>query len=157
MAFGNRKSGTIIGIGKIGESLSHSIGDVYLVDGLKHNLLSVSQLCDKDNLVVFTSNRCLVVNMDTRDIVLRGKRHKNVYKVFISSLPQNNLTCLSALNDDTMLWHKRLGHAGLSLLNKLVSKDLVVGLPTIKYNDGKVCVVVLKGNKSKILLNKKSV
>ena len=58
IAFGNGKSSLIVGIGKIGESLSHSIEDVYLVDGLKHNLLSVSQLCDKDNLVVFTSNRC---------------------------------------------------------------------------------------------------
>ena len=86
----------------------------------------MSQLCDKDNLVVFTSNRCLVVNMDTGDIVLRGKRHKNVHKVCTSSFPQNKLTCLSALNDDIMLWHKRLGHASLSLLNNLVSKDLVV-------------------------------
>ena len=111
MAFENGKSGTIMGIGKIGESLSNSIEDVYLVDGLKHNLLSVSQLCDKDNLVVFTSNRCL----DTGDIVLRGKRHKNVYNVCISFLPQNTLTCLSALNDDAILWHKRLGHASLSL------------------------------------------
>jgi len=42
VAFDNSKSGTIIGIGKIGESLSHSIDSVYLVDGLKHNLLSVS-------------------------------------------------------------------------------------------------------------------
>ena len=33
--FGNGKSGTIIGIGGIGESLSHSIEDVYLLDGLK--------------------------------------------------------------------------------------------------------------------------
>ena len=41
--------------------------------------------------------------------------------------------------------HKRLGHASLSLLNKLVSKDLVVGLPTIKYNDGKVCDACAKG------------
>jgi len=65
VAFGNEKSGTIVGIGKIAESLSHSIEDVYLVDNLKHNLLSVSQLCDKDNLVVFTSDRCLVINMDT--------------------------------------------------------------------------------------------
>jgi len=71
--------------------------------------------------------------------VLRGKRYKNIYKVCISSLPQNNLTCLSALNDDEMLWHKRLGHTSLSLLNKLVSKDLVVGLPSIKLNDDKVC------------------
>ena len=60
VAFGNGKSGTIVGIGKVGESLSHSIDSVYLVDGLKHNLLSVSQLCDKDNLVVFSPSRCLV-------------------------------------------------------------------------------------------------
>ena len=46
VAFGNGKSGTIAGIGKIGESLSHSIDNVYLIDGLKHNLLSVSQLCE---------------------------------------------------------------------------------------------------------------
>jgi len=77
--------------------------------------------------------------MNAGDVVLTGKRHKNVYKVCISSLPQDNLTCLSALNDDVMLWHRRLGHASLSLLNKLASKDLVVGLPSIKYNDGKVC------------------
>ena len=77
--------------------------------------------------------------------MLRGKRHKNAYKVCISSLSQNNLTYLSALNDDAMLWHKRLGHASLSLLNKLVSKDLVVGLPSIKYNDGKVCDACARG------------
>jgi len=58
--------------------------------------------------------------------------------VFLLS-PQNNLTCLNALNDDVMLWHKRLGHASLPLLNKLDSKDLIVSLPSIKYNDGKVC------------------
>ena len=42
VAFDNEKSGIIVNIGKIGESLSHSIDGVYLVDGLKHNLLSVS-------------------------------------------------------------------------------------------------------------------
>jgi len=65
VAFGNDKFGTIVGIGKIGEPLSHSIDGVYLVDGLKHNLLSVFQLCDKDNLVVFSSKQCLVVNINT--------------------------------------------------------------------------------------------
>ena len=71
--------------------------------------------------------------------MLRGKQHNNEYKVCVLSLSQNHLTYLSALGDDVMLWHKRLGHASLSLLNKLVSKDLVVGLPSIKYNDDKVC------------------
>jgi len=87
VAFGNCKSGIIVRIGKIGESLSHSIDSVYLVDGLKHNLLSVSQLCDKDNLVVFCPMRCLVVKINTGDIVLRREQHKNGYKVCISSLP----------------------------------------------------------------------
>jgi len=69
--------------------------------------------------------------------------------VCISSLPQNTLTYLSALHDDAILWHKILGHASLSLLNKLVSKDLVVGLPTIKYNDGKICDACAKGKQVK--------
>ena len=34
VAFGNGKSGKIIGVGKIGKSFSHSIDNVYLVDGL---------------------------------------------------------------------------------------------------------------------------
>ena len=62
---------------------------------------------------------------------------------------------MSALNDDAILWHKRLGHASLSLLNKLVSKDLVVGLPTIKYNDGKVCDACAKGKQVKISFKSK--
>jgi len=138
MAFGNGKSRAIVSIGKIGESPSHSIYNVYLVDGLQHNLLSVSQLGDKENLVVFSSKQCLVININIGDVALRGKLYKNVYKVCILSLSQNNLTCLSALNDDVILCHKRLGHASLSLLNELVFKDLVVGLPFIKYNDDKV-------------------
>ena len=44
VAFGNGKFEKIIGIGKIGKSLSYSIDNVYLVDGLQHNLLSVSQI-----------------------------------------------------------------------------------------------------------------
>ena len=81
----------------------------------------------------------LITNVNSGSVVLRGKRHNNVYKACVLSLPQNHLTCLNALDDDVMLWHKRLGHASLSLLNRLVSKDLVVGLPSIKYNDHKVC------------------
>jgi len=94
---------------------------------------------------VFVAKQCLVVNVNTSEVVLRGKWHKNVYKVCISSLPQNNQTCLSALNDDVIFWHKRLGHVSLSLLNKLISKDLVVGVPSIKFNNDKVCDACARG------------
>ena len=44
VAFENGKSGKMVDVGKIGKSLSHSIDNVYLVDGLQYNLLSVSQI-----------------------------------------------------------------------------------------------------------------
>ena len=94
VAFGNGKSGKIISVGKIGKSLSHTIDNVYLVDGLQHNLLSVSRLCDRGNHVDFSSDQCFITNIKSGDVVLRGKRHNNVYKACVLSLPQSHLTCL---------------------------------------------------------------
>ena len=38
------------------------IDDVLLVDVLKHNLLSLSQFCDKGNQVIFNTTQSLVIN-----------------------------------------------------------------------------------------------
>ena len=103
------------------------------------------KLCDRGNHVEFSSDQCLNTNVNSGSVVLRGKRHNNVYKVCVLSLLQNYLTSLNALDDDVMLWHKRLGHVSLSLLNRLVYKDLVVGLSSIKYNDDKVCEACARG------------
>ena len=57
VAFGNGKSGEIQGIGKVGSMDTHAIKNVYYVNGLQHNLLSVSQICDKGNNVLFYRKR----------------------------------------------------------------------------------------------------
>jgi len=44
---GDNKRGRIIGRGDIGVKGNLIIQNVLLVEGLKHNLLSISQLCDK--------------------------------------------------------------------------------------------------------------
>ena len=51
--FGDNVKGKIIGIGEIGNPQSLSIHHVLFVDGLKYNLLSISQLCDMGNKVTF--------------------------------------------------------------------------------------------------------
>ena len=51
VTYGDNNKGKILGVGKIGMNPSTSIENVLLVDGLKHSLLSVSQLCDKGFLV----------------------------------------------------------------------------------------------------------
>jgi len=87
VAFENDKIEKITGVGKISKSHSYSIDNMYLVDGLKYNLLSVSQLCDRGNHVMFSSDQCLVTNIKTSDVVLRENRHKNIYKVCVLLLP----------------------------------------------------------------------
>jgi hypothetical protein len=44
---------------------------VLLVDGLKHNLLSTSQKCDKGSEEVFTSKECKV-NVNSGQVVNKG-------------------------------------------------------------------------------------
>ena len=38
-----------------------------------------------------------------------------------------------------MLWHKRLGHASFNLIDKLIKKELVIGVPHISFDEDKIC------------------
>ena len=51
VTIGNNAKGKIFGIREIGNPQSLSIHYVLLIDGLKHNLLSISQLYDIGNKV----------------------------------------------------------------------------------------------------------
>ena len=124
---------------------THAIENVYYVNGLQHNLLSVSQICDKGNNVLFTEKECRVTNSVTGNLVLLGKRHKNVYKVKTVDSKEGTLKCLSAVSDCSMLWHKRMGHISMTTINKLISKDLVRGLPTKSFKDNQVCGTCIQG------------
>ena len=79
VSFGDGKKGYILGIGKVGRSLEDSIDNVYHVDGLNYSLLSVSQICDKRNKVKFTSEKCTVVSLTTKKVILAAFRSKNMY------------------------------------------------------------------------------
>ncbi|XP_070047029.1 uncharacterized protein [Nicotiana tomentosiformis] len=71
VSFGNGKKGEIIGVGKVGKTDSHSIKNVYLIDYLNYSLISISQLCDRGNMVAFTSTKYFVINITTDNIVLQ--------------------------------------------------------------------------------------
>ena len=47
VTFGDNGKGKILGVGDVSNGSSPLIENVFLVDNLKHNLLSISQLCDK--------------------------------------------------------------------------------------------------------------
>ena len=117
--FGGNQSDKIIGTGTIGNA-SISINNVWLVDGLKHNLLSISQFCDNGYDVLFDKTSCTVVNKDDNSINFKGKRMDNVYKMNFSKLVDQKVVCFLSVNDKKWVWHKRLGHANLRLRAYLI-------------------------------------
>ena len=78
VTFGNDAPGKVRGKGVV--SLSNGKGkaqDVLFVDGLKHNLLSVSQMCDKGCEVLFIDKDCKIRNVSSGKLVAKGVRTEN--------------------------------------------------------------------------------
>ena len=111
VTFGDNSQGKIIRIGKVQILPSTFIDNVLLVKGLKHNLISISQLCDLGLKVCFETNMCIITNPIDNGIVFMGNRHGNVYIVDL-----NNMSHLSQClmpddakeNEISWLWHRRL-------------------------------------------------
>ena len=51
--------------------------NVLYVDGLKHNLLSVSQLCKDGHNVIFSNKGCVIKNIETDKQIEKEKRTSN--------------------------------------------------------------------------------
>ena len=151
--FGGKEKGKIIGQGKVNEDPSYSVDDVLLVEGLNYNLLSISQLCDKGLRVIFEFNKCKVVDIQKNEVKLEGQRINDVYVIDLNSSRNKNICLMANKNTMTWQWHRKLGHASFSVLNRLVQFDLVVVLPKIKFTQHEICDACTKGNKLEVHLN----
>nr|GEU84292.1 putative ribonuclease H-like domain-containing protein [Tanacetum cinerariifolium] len=149
---GNPQGGKISSKGKI-KTGKLDFDDVYFVKELKFNLLSVSQMCDKKNSVLFTDTECLVLSLDFKpsdesEVLLRVPRENNMYNVNLKNIvPYGDLTCLfaKATINESNLWHRRLGHINFEIINKFVKDNLVKGLPTKDFENDNTCLACMKG------------
>ncbi|GJT49877.1 retrovirus-related pol polyprotein from transposon TNT 1-94 [Tanacetum coccineum] len=85
-------------------------------------------------------------------VLLKVPRKNNMYSVDMKNIvPKECLTCLvaKATLDESMLWHRRLGHVNFKTINKLVKKNLVRGLPSKRFENDQTCVACLKGKQHK--------
>ncbi|GJR70522.1 putative ribonuclease H-like domain-containing protein [Tanacetum coccineum] len=149
---GGANGGRITGKGTI-KTDKLDFDDVYFVKELKFNLFSVSQMCDKKNYVLFTDSECLVLSPnfklpDENQILLKIPRQDNMYSFDMKNIvPKDGLTCLvaKATSEESMLWHRRLGHVNFKNINKLVKENLVRDLPLKRFENDQTCVACLKG------------
>ena len=138
VTFGDNAKGKIVGIGRVGKKNSTYIENILLIDGLKHNLLSVSQLCDKGNRVIFKSKECFITHMEENKVIFKGERVNNVYTIDLSSLTNQSVECFIAIKVDSCIWHRRLGHTSIELIGDLNKGDHAIGLPKVKFQKDKI-------------------
>ncbi|GJV63186.1 ribonuclease H-like domain-containing protein, partial [Tanacetum coccineum] len=136
-------------------------GYVTFGGGAKGGKLLVKELlklmCEKKNSVLFTDTGCFVLSPDFKltdesQVLLKIPRKNNMYSVDMKNIvPKECLTCLvaKATLDESMLWHRRLGHVKFKTINKLVKENLVRGLPSKLFENDQTYVACLKGKQHK--------
>ena len=72
--FVDNLKGKIIGVGNIGCKSFPLMEKMFLVNSLKHNSLSISQLCDKGYTIMFDHACCLILKNDK--VIFVGNRKR---------------------------------------------------------------------------------
>jgi hypothetical protein len=115
VTFVDDKKCKVLGTGVIKVNDCFTLNDVALVDRLRYNLLSISQLCDADLSVFFRKSDSYVLDSSGKRIC-GISRIGNIFQAnFLST--QSSLRCLiSHSSSELWKWHRRLGHLSFDLL-----------------------------------------
>ncbi|GJX17725.1 retrovirus-related pol polyprotein from transposon TNT 1-94 [Tanacetum coccineum] len=128
-----------------------TINRVYYVEGLNHNLFSVGQFCNADLEVAFWKSTCFVRDLQGNNL-LTGNRGSDLYTISLQETTSLTPPYLMAKASPTQawLWHRRLSHLKFDYINLLSKKDIVIGLPKLKYVKDQLCssCKVSKANRS---------
>ncbi|GJR15386.1 retrovirus-related pol polyprotein from transposon TNT 1-94 [Tanacetum coccineum] len=147
--FENDHFGAIMGYGDyvIGDNV---ISRVYYVEGPGHNLFSVGQFCDFDLEVAFRKHSCYVRDSDGVELI-KGSRGSNLYTISVEDMMKSSPICLlsKASKNKSWLWHRRLNHLNFGSINNLARKDLVRGLPRLKFKKDHLCSACQLGKSKK--------
>jgi transposase InsO family protein len=145
VTFGNDKEGKLLDTSVIKVNDYFTLNVVALVDRLRYNLFSVSQLCDTDLSVLFCKTNSHVLDSS-------GKRVcgisciGNIFQADFSS-SQSSLRCLiSQSSSELWKWHRRLGHLSFDLLCRLSGLGLLQRLSLLKFESDLVCAPCHHGN-----------
>ena len=137
ITFGDDASGDTEGYGVLNNG-QVKFAHVAYVNGLKYNLISVSQLCDVGYRVLFDVSRGIIFNQE-RKVVLIAPRKGNVYQMDMETTPSEQCFYSKADEDTNWLWHKRLSHLNFKNINKLSRKSLADGMPPLSFSKDKPC------------------
>ncbi|GJV19212.1 retrovirus-related pol polyprotein from transposon TNT 1-94, partial [Tanacetum coccineum] len=67
------------------------------------------------------------------NLLSRGIRKKGLYVMKLGNKPKDKI-CLATIDENSTLWHRRLGHANMRLIQSLASKELIRNLPKLRFD-----------------------
>ena len=135
VTFGDGNKLLIRGIGTMDILGLPVFEDVWYVNGLKANLLGISQICDNGLNVLFTKYECEILDGRGDCMCICVRIADNCYGI----TPSISNKCFSAKVNQVDLWHQRLRHASHKQLKKISKCDAVIGLPKFEKIEKCIC------------------
>jgi hypothetical protein len=102
--------------------------NVLLVENMKHNLLSVSQMCDQGHKSTLNSQKCKIRKEGSRKLIATIVRTSSSIYV-LSEI--GNEKCFLGKGDESWLWHRRMGHIHFDNLVKVRKRESIREIPQI--------------------------
>nr|GEV97946.1 hypothetical protein [Tanacetum cinerariifolium] len=101
-------------------------------------------------IVAFRKHSCYVRDTDGVELI-KGSRGSNLYTILVEDMMKSSPICLlsKAFKNKSWLWHRRLNHLNFDTINDLARKDLVRGLPRLKFEKDHLCSACQLGKSKK--------
>ena len=125
---------SVLGSGSLNVPSLPKLRDVFLVDELNTNLISIIQLHNQDLFVKFKKDKCIVINQNQFHIMEGNRSLDNCY------LLASPNTCLNVVQNNYSLWHIRLGHISHNNLRDTIVVKVIRGVPNLKVEPERMSV-----------------
>ncbi|GJR01104.1 retrovirus-related pol polyprotein from transposon TNT 1-94 [Tanacetum coccineum] len=108
------------------------------------NPIHFGQFCDADLEVAFRKSTCFVRDLQGNDL-LTDNRGSDLYTISLHEMTSSTPIYLMAKASSTQAWlcYRRLSHLNFNYINLLSKKDVVIGLPKLKYVKDQLCTEFL--------------
>ncbi|GKD22266.1 retrovirus-related pol polyprotein from transposon TNT 1-94 [Tanacetum coccineum] len=111
--------------------MAYNEGNVIFGSNLRGNIIGKGKICDNKCKVTFSEHDSEIIN--DGKVIGRGIRKKGLYVMKLGNKPKDKIG-LATIDENSTLWHRRLGHANMHLIQSLSSKELVTNLPKLKFD-----------------------
>ena len=124
VTFGDGIKSQIKGKGIISLPGLLDIINVLYIEGLRVNLLDISQIYDQDFMILFLKGKCLLMDESGKKLISGVHTLDNCYGL----VPEADIVCNSIRLPNEDLWHQRMGYASYKHLSIVAKHELVLGI-----------------------------